>query len=338
MSVKIGINGFGRIGKLVFRHSFTNPHIDTIVVNDLMPLPTLAYLLKYDTVHGNFNRHVEMLDDHKIRVDDKLIHCYAEPDPENIPWEKHGVSYVVESSGRFSSKTLLQKHLRDNILRVILTCPPADTIDRNIVIGVNENTLLPSDRLISNTSCTTNCVAPVLKILDNTFGINRAFMNTVHPYTNNQSIMDAPHADLRRSRAAAANIIPTTSTAIKAVINLFPHLKDRFDGLATRVPVIDGALIELCVLLKNNTSVLELNNLMKKYADESLRGILAYTSDPIVSSDIINNPHSVIFDSLSTKVLGADMAQLILWYDNEFAYSLRVADLILLLGAQDKLL
>jgi len=338
MGVKIGINGFGRIGKLVFRHSFSYTDIDVIVVNDLMDIHTLAYLLKYDTVHGPFRHDINIVNNHKLLIDGHEVFYYSEQCPSNIPWDKHEVNYVIESSGKFTQKEDLSKHFRTNIKRVILSCPPADKIDKCVVIGVNEKDINKTHKIISNTSCTTNCIAPVLMVLDNHFGINKAFINTVHPYTNNQSIMDAPHKDLRRARAAAANIIPTTTTAIKAVIEIMPHLAQKFDGIATRVPLTDGALIELTALLNKNTTKEGINNIMKEAACSYLKGIMEYTSDPIVSSDIINNPHSVIFDALSTKVLGDDMIQLIVWYDNEFAYSKRLVELILLLGKQDNII
>jgi len=337
MSIKVGINGFGRIGKLVFRHSFNCPDINTIVVNDLMDIKTLAHLLKYDTVHGPFDKEVEILDKNKLLVDGHVIHFYSEKCPAEIPWEKHELDYIIESSGIFTNRYSLEKHLRPKIKRVILSCPPTDQIDKNIVIGVNEQELMASHKIISNTSCTTNCIAPLLKILDENFGIERAFINTVHPYTNNQCIIDAPHKDLRRARAAAANIIPTTSSAISAVIDIMPHLKGKFDGFATRVPVTDGSLIELTALLLKDVSIEMINSCVKNAVKEQYKGIISYTEDPIVSSDIINNPHSGIFDALSTKVLGGNMVQLVIWYDNEFAYSRRLVELILILAKMDGL-
>ncbi len=338
MGVKIGINGFGRIGKLVFRHSFSYSDIDVIVVNDLMDINTLAYLLKYDTVHGPFKHDVSIVDEHKLKINGHDVFYYSEKCPSNIPWERHDVNYIIESSGKFTKEEDLKKHFREGIERIILSCPPTGKIDKCVVIGVNEKEINKSHKIISNTSCTTNCIAPVLMVLDNNFGINSCFINTVHPYTNNQSIIDAPHKDLRRSRAAAANIIPTTTTAIKVVIKIMPQLTNKFDGIATRVPLIDGALIELTALLNNDTTPENINNLMKEAAGSYLKGVMEYTYDPIVSSDIINNPHSVIFDGLSTKVLNHKLVQLVLWYDNEFAYSKRLVELILILGKQDKLI
>jgi len=337
MSIKVGINGFGRIGKLFFRHSFDYNEIALIVVNDLMDIQTLAHLLKYDTVHGPFNKSVEVVSDNKINVEGHIINVYTAKCPGEIPWQNHKLDYIIESSGKFTTRQELEKHFRPGIKRVILSCPPSDNIDKNIVIGVNEHEINETHRIISNTSCTTNCLAPLIKILDENFGIEKAFMNTVHPYTNNQRIIDAPHTDLRRARAAAANIIPTTTTAIAALINIMPHLTGKFDGFATRVPILDGSLIEITALLSSNVSVKSINDCIKKEATTKYKGILSYTEDPIVSSDIINNPHSGIFDALSTKVLGGNLIQLVIWYDNEYAYSKRLSELVLLLGTIDNL-
>lgn len=337
MKITVGINGFGRIGKLFFRHCFNCKEIDMIVVNDLMDIHTLAHLLKYDTVHGPFNGEVKVEDPHTLMVNGHRVFYYSEKHPSQIPWENHNPDYIIESSGMFTTRDALEAHLRPGIKKVLLSCPPTDAIDRNIVIGVNEQELQATDRIISNLSCTTNCMAPLLKILDEHYGIETAFMNTVHPYTNNQRIIDAPHKDLRRARTAAANIIPTTTTAIDAVISIMPHLKGKFDGIATRVPVPDGALIELTARFINEVSVESINNLIASKAANELLGILAYTEDPIVSSDIVNNPHSGIFDSLCTKVLGKHTAQMIIWYDNEFAYSKRLAELVLLMAKVDGL-
>jgi len=335
MSIRIGINGFGRIGKLVLRHSFKYPEIEVVAVNDLMDINTMAHLLKYDTVHGKLEKPVKVNADNSITVNGNTFKVYAEAMPERIPWEKHNLDYIIESSGMFTTYESLKKHLRNGIKKVILSCPATDKLDKNIVIGVNEHELSDTDAIISNTSCTTNCIAPLLKILENHFGIEKAFINTVHPYTNNQRIIDAPHKDLRRARAAAANLIPTTTSAIKAVEEIMPQLKGKFDGIATRVPLVDGSLIELTVLFKNKVDVQIINRTVKAATEEQFEGILEYTEDPIVSSDIINNPHSGIFDALSTKVLGDDFAQLIIWYDNEFAYSKRIVELIVLAAEID---
>jgi len=337
VAIRIGINGLGRIGKLVLRHSFMYPEIEVVAVNDLMDINTMKHLLKYDTVHGRLEKPVSIVNGDSIRVNGNTFMVYNVALPQEIPWEKHSPHYIIDSSGMFTTHDSLSQHLRAGIKKVILTCPPTGPIDRNIVISVNEKTLCASDRIISNTSCTTNCIAPLLKILDKHFGLEKAFMNTVHPYTNNQRIIDAPHKDLRRARAAAANLIPTTTSAIKAIEGIMPQLVGKFDGIATRVPLVDGSLIELTAILKSNVDVAQVNNTVKMESTEGFAGILEYTDDPIVSSDIINNPHSGIFDSLSTKVLGGNFVQLIIWYDNEYAYSKRVVELIRLSAQLDGL-
>lgn len=319
MAVKIGINGIGRIGKLVLRHSFDDPNLEVVAVNDLMSIDTLAYLLKYDTVHRTFSREIEVADPNTLLVNGKRVAFHSAPEPKVIPWEEHNAEYIIESSGHFTSYAQLEAHLKPGIHRVILSCPAGDKVDKTIVLGVNEDILTKKDRIISNASCTTNCIAPVLKILNNTFGFEKGFMNTVHPFTNNQSLTDGPHNDLRRARAAATNIIPTTSTAIKAVCDVLPLMKCKLDGFATRVPVADGAFVELVAELSSDTSVEELNYTFKKASETYLKNILAYTEDPIVSSDIINDPHSAIFDALSTKVIDKRMIQILVWYDNEYA-------------------
>jgi glyceraldehyde 3-phosphate dehydrogenase len=292
------------------------------------------HLIKYDSTHGRFSGTVEPVEG-GIMVNGKRIAVTAFPDPADIPWHAYGTDYVIEASGYFTSRALLQKHLVAGAKKVILSCPPKDQMDRTVVMGVNDIFLGTEDCIISNASCTTNCLAPVMMILEKELGIDRAFMNTVHPFTNNQVILDAPHKDLRRARTGAVNIIPTTSTAVEALLLIMPEMKGRFDGLAVRVPVHDGSLIELSVLLKKQTSVPQVNQLMKTASEGSLRGILGYTSDPIVSSDIIGDTHSAIFDALSTRVLGGNFLQLIIWYDNETGYSNRIVDLVIKMGCMD---
>jgi len=327
MSLKIGINGFGRIGKLVFRLLQEKPDIEIVGINDPADITTLAHLLKYDSAHGRFSGSIE-ISDNKLIVNNKPIQVYHERIPADIPRTMHGADVVIEASGLFTTREQLSQHLSSGARKVILTCPAKDALDKTIIIGINENTLTSEDRIISNASCTANCAAPMLKILHENFGIEKVFMNTVHPATNNQRLIDAPHPDLRRSRTALTNIIPTTSTAIAVIKGLMPFLNDRFDGLATRVPVDDGSLIEFTALVEKETSVSEVNKAFEKAANGGLKGIVEYTSDPIVSSDIIGNPHSAIFDSRPTKVLTGNFIQVIGWYDNEFGYSSRVVDLI----------
>ncbi|MEI6123957.1 MAG: type I glyceraldehyde-3-phosphate dehydrogenase [Bacteroidota bacterium] len=327
MTTKIGINGFGRIGKLVFRLLQNKPDIAIVGINDTANTETLAHLLKYDSAHGRFLGTIEIANDTLI-VNGKPIQVYHERIPAKIPRTMHGADIVIEASGMFTTREQLAQHLSSGARKVILTCPPKDQLDKTIIIGINENTLTPSDCIVSNASCTANCVAPMLKVLHDSFGIDRVFMNTVHPATNNQSLIDAPRNDLRRSRTALSNIIPTTSTAIAVVKELMPFLEGKFDGFATRVPVEDGSLIELNALLLKNTSVAEINKVFLEAAQGYLMGVLDYTADAIVSSDIIGNSHSAIYDSLCTRVLQGNFVQVVGWYDNEFGYSNRVVDLI----------
>jgi len=331
MSIRVGINGFGRIGKLVFRLMLQNKDFEVVGINDTADINTLAHLLKYDSAHGPFLGSVEVRDD-KLIVNGKPIMVYHENIPADIPQTMSGADIVIESSGVFLTRESLSGHLKSGAEKVILTCPPQNPLDKTIIIGINENTLTSSDHLISNASCTANSVAPLIKVLHEKFGLVQAFMNTVHPATNNQRLIDAPHKDLRRSRTALTNIIPTTSTAIPIIIELFPFLKDKFDGLATRVPVEDGSLIEITAQLSSNVTVEEINKAFYEASASNLKNIIQYCSDPIVSGDIINNPHSVIFDSLLTKVISNNFIQIIAWYDNEYGYSNRVVDLAKLIG------
>ncbi|HOY30404.1 MAG TPA: type I glyceraldehyde-3-phosphate dehydrogenase [Bacteroidales bacterium] len=327
MSLKIGINGFGRIGKLVFRLLQEKPDIEIVGINDPANIITLAHLLKYDSAHGRFSGTVD-ISGNKLIVNKKPIEVYHEQIPADIPRTMHGADIVIEASGLFTTRDQLSQHLTSGAEKVILTCPPKDELDKTIIIGINEDTITSNDRIISNASCTANCAAPLLKIVHDNFGIERIFMNTVHPATNNQRLIDAPHPDLRRSRTALTNIIPTTSTAIPLIKKLMPFLNDCFDGLATRVPVDDGSLIEFAIVVKKNTNADEVNHSFRQASIGVYKGIVEYTSDPIVSGDIIGNPHSAIFDSRCTKVLKDNFIQIIGWYDNEYGYSSRVVDLI----------
>jgi glyceraldehyde 3-phosphate dehydrogenase len=328
MAIRIGINGLGRIGKLVFRLALNTPGIELVQLNDPMDISLLAHLLKYDSIHGKFQEEVKA-EKGFISVGGKKIPVTSEKRPGLIPWQSHEVDIVVESSGRFKTRPELEKHLRGSVRNVILSCPPGDDlIDRTVVMGVNQNQLLPSDRFISNASCTTNCVALVLKVLHDSFGVKKAFMNTVHPYTSNQSLQDGDHQDFRRARAAAVNLIPTTSSAIRSVGLVMPELKNLFDGFATRVPVPDGSFVEVAALVEKRVDPQVVREAFQVAAETRMKGFLEYCKDPIVSSDIINNPHSAIFDSLCTKVIGDDFLQVLAWYDNETGYSNRIIDLI----------
>jgi glyceraldehyde 3-phosphate dehydrogenase len=331
MAIRVGINGMGRIGKVVFRILSDQADIELVGINDLMELETLVHLIRYDSTHGIFKGQISSSGEDLV-VNGKKVHVSRHADPEMIPWKEWGVDIVLESSGRFTSGPLLEPHLRAGASKVILSCPAKGALDRTVVIGVNDQELTAKDRIVSNASCTTNCLAPVLKLLDTHYGIDRVFMNTIHPFTNNQVIIDAPHKDLRRARTAGVNIIPTTSTAIEALTQIMPELNGRFDGLAVRVPVHDGSLIEISAILQRNTDTVSLNRMLRLASENELRGILAYTDDPIVSADIIGDPHSGIVDGISTKVLGGNYVQLIVWYDNETGYSNRIVDLMHLMG------
>lgn len=325
--IKLGINGFGRIGKIVFRLLIEHPEIQLVGINDPMDNKTLLHLLKYDSVHGRLHEDLSCSNTHLI-IGEKYIPISHFTNPEEIPWKEWGAELVLESSGRFKTRPLLEKHFKAGAKKIILSCPAEDDSIKTIIIGVNEYILNSEDNIISNASCTANCVAPLLHVLDQNFGIETVFLNTVHPYTNNQQIIDSPHSDLRRARTAGNNIIPTSSTAVKAVHKVMPHLKDRFHGIATRVPVPDGALTEFVLNFQKDVTPEMINHAVKNATENAMKGIIEYCADPIVSSDIINNPSSCIFDSLCTKVVGGKAAQVISWYDNEYGYSNRIVDLI----------
>ena len=328
-NTRIAINGFGRIGRNVFKVALEKNNLEIVAINDLTDAKTLAHLLKYDSVHGRFNGTVEATDDSLV-VNGQTIPIFAERDPKPLPWGKLNVDVAIESTGVFASASGPRGGYRDHLTagakKVILTVPAQDQDITTVVLGVNDEAIQPNIDAYSNASCTTNCLAPLAKVLHNTFGIERGFMNTVHAYTNDQKILDLPHSDLRRARAASESIIPTTTGAARAVSLVIPDLKGKLDGMAMRVPVKDGSVIDLTVELKKEGSKDELNAAVKQAAEAELRGVLEYTTDPIVSCDIIGNPHSSIFDSLSTMVMG-NMVKVVSWYDNEMGYSNRVVDL-----------
>jgi len=327
MSVKIGINGFGRIGRTVFRILSDRSDIEIAGINDLFENQQLVYLLKYDSVMGVFPKEVTADDDY-MYVDGRKIAMTAEKDPAKIPWGDLGVDIVVESTGVFTKREGLQKHLDGGAKKVILTVPAKDEIDATIVVGVNDDTLKPEHRLVSNASCTTNCLAPIAKILHERFGIEEGFITTVHAYTNDQRLADVPHKDFRRSRAATQNIIPTTTGAARAVGKVLPQLKGKLDGMAMRVPVPDGSIVDLVARLNGKPAVDEVNAAVREAAEGLLTKIVEYSEVPLVSTDIIGNPHSSIFDALSTRAAGDGYVKVIAWYDNEWGYSNRVVDLI----------
>ena len=326
MSIKVGINGFGRIGRNVFRVIAEREGIDVLAINDLTDARTLSILLKYDSVHGRFNGEVGTKDNALV-VKGKEIRLTKERDPASLPWKELGVEVVIESTGIFTTKADCEKHLEAGAKKVILSAPAKDQLDATIVMGINDNDLKPEHKIVSNASCTTNCLGPLAKVINDNFGIEKGLMTTIHAYTNDQKVADLMHSDLRRARAAAINIIPTTTGAAKAIGEVIPELKGKLDGMAMRVPVANGSVTDLVATVKKNVSIEEINNVIKTASENELKGILEYCEDPIVSSDIIDNAHSCIFDSLSTYVIGDNLVKVIGWYDNEWGYSNRMVDL-----------
>jgi glyceraldehyde 3-phosphate dehydrogenase len=328
MAVRVGINGFGRIGRLVFRALAAKPEeFEVVAINDLADAKHLALLLKYDSVHGRFKGTVEA-GEKTLVVNGKEIRITTQTDPAALPWKELKVQVALESTGRFTNKSALQKHIDAGAERVILSAPAKDKLDGTIVIGVNDHTLKSSDRIVSNASCTTNCLAPMAKVLHETFGIEKGLMTTCHAYTNDQRVADQVHEDPYRARAAAVNIIPSTTGAAKAVGEVIPDLNGKLTGFSLRVPVPCGSITDLTSLLKKNTSKEEVNAAFKAAAAGPLKGILEYATDPLVSSDIIGNPHSSIVASDWTTVIDGNLVKTISWYDNEWGYSCRTAELI----------
>jgi glyceraldehyde 3-phosphate dehydrogenase len=331
MAINVAINGFGRIGRLVYRHALGEAGINVVAVNDLTSPEILAHLLKYDSVHGRFPGKVSATEN-GIKVNDTILKVLSETDPASLPWKDMGVDIVIESTGRFTKKELASQHIEAGANKVIISAPSPDA-DIMIVMGVNDSEYKKDAHdVISTASCTTNCLAPVAKVLNDSFGITKGLMTTIHAYTNDQRILDLPHKDLRRARAAAVSMIPTTTGAARAVSKVLPALAGKLDGMAVRVPTADGSLVDLTVELEKSTSKEEINAAMKQAAEGPLKGILEYTEDPIVSVDIIGNPHSSIFDAPSTMVVGDNLFKVLSWYDNEFGYSGRMVDMLKLIG------
>jgi glyceraldehyde 3-phosphate dehydrogenase len=328
--IKIAINGFGRIGRVFLRNAINREELEISVVNDVTDAATLAHLLKYDSVHRAFPGEVRAEKD-KLVVNGKEIRVVSFKDPSQLPWKEHGIDIVIECTGHFLDEKSAGLHLQAGARKVILSAPAKSDTIKAVVLGVNENILSPEDRIISNASCTTNCAAPMLKVLEEEFGINEAYITTVHSYTSDQRIHDAPHKDLRRARAAAMSIIPTSTGAAKAITKIFPHLEGRIGGCGMRVPVPDGSLTDITCVLKKVPSVKEINSAFRRAADGNLKGILQYTEDPVVSVDVIGNPHSVLYDAEFTSVVGS-LVKIIGWYDNEWGYSNRLVDLALRMG------
>jgi len=329
--MRVAINGFGRIGRSVFRILDQNKDIEVIAINDLSNQESLAYLLKYDTIMGRFSGNVNIEKD-ILYTDNESVQMLSERDPSKLPWEDLNIDIVIESTGVFRTCSALETHLKTGAKKVILTVPAKDEIDNTVVVGVNEDTLKKEQRIVSNASCTTNCLAPMAKILDVAFGIKQGVMNTVHAYTNDQRLADVPHSDLRRSRAAAENIIPTSTGAARAVGMVLPELSGKLDGIASRVPVPDGSVVDLFIELEKEVTTQDIHDAVKVAAEtERMKNILYYSDSHIVSSDIIGNPYSSIYDSKCTKVKSGKYVRTINWYDNEWGYSNRVVDLIRLM-------
>lgn len=327
--IKVAINGFGRIGRITFKALLEKNNLEVVAVNDLTDTKTLAHLLKYDSIHGRFNGTVEAKDN-AIVVNGKEIKVYAEKDPAQLPWGNLGIDVVLESTGRFTDEEGAGKHLKAGAKKVVISAPAKGNIP-TIVLGVNSDTLKGDEKIISNASCTTNCLAPIAKILHENFGLESGYITTIHAYTADQQLQDAPHKDLRRARAAAMSIIPTSTGAARAVGLVLPALKGKLDGIAMRVPTPTGSCTDLVCVLSKDVSVEEINAAVKKAAENEMKGILEYTEDPIVSADIVGNPYSSIFDAQLTSVNGK-LVKVVSWYDNEAGYSSRSADLISMMG------
>lgn len=326
MAIKVAINGFGRIGRNVYRHAFADDSLEFVAVNDLTSPDVLAHLLKYDSVHGRFPADVSATNG-GLKVNGKTLRVLSETDPAKLPWKELGVDLVFESTGLFTKREDAAKHIAAGAKKVLISAPSKDS-DIMIVMGVNDDQYnKDAHHVISTASCTTNCLAPVAKVLEDKFGIKRGLMTTIHAYTNDQRILDLPHKDLRRARAAAVSIIPTTTGAAAAVAKVLPSVEGKLDGMAVRVPTADGSLVDLTVELEGNATVEAINAAMKEAAEGPLKGILEYTEDPIVSIDVVGNPHSSVFDAKATMSIGGRMFKVLAWYDNEIGYSRRMVDM-----------
>jgi glyceraldehyde 3-phosphate dehydrogenase len=324
--IRVAINGFGRIGRVFTRAIQGNDNIELVAINDLSDTATLAHLLKYDSVHRGFNGTISATGNEMV-INGHVVKVFNEKDPENLPWSKLNVDIVIESTGLFRTKALASKHIKAGAKKVILSAPAEEDGIRTVVMGINDDLIDGTEQIISNASCTTNCAAPMVKIIDELCGIQNGYITTIHSYTGDQRLHDAPHSDLRRARAAAESIVPTTTGAAKAITKIFPHLHGHMGGGGIRVPVPDGSLTDITCMVNNPVSAEEFNRVFKEYAEGSLKGILEYIDDPIVSTDIIGNTHSVIYDSELTSVIG-NMIKVVGWYDNEVGYSNRIVDLI----------
>ncbi|MCO6499127.1 MAG: type I glyceraldehyde-3-phosphate dehydrogenase [Vicingus serpentipes] len=324
--VRVAINGFGRIGRVFTRVIQDHPNIQLVAINDLADTKTLAHLLKYDSVHGHFDGDIDISGD-DLLINQHPVKILTERNPEELPWASLGIDIVIESTGLFRTKELASKHIIAGAKKVIISAPSKSNDLKTVVLGINEHSIDGTENILSNASCTTNATAPLIKVLDDLCGIETAFLTTVHSYTNDQKLHDAPHEDLRRARGGALSIIPTSTGAASAITKIFPQLKGKIEGYAVRVPVPDGSLIDVCATVKKSTTKEEINAAFKKAAITNLKGVLAYTDEPIVSIDIVGNPYSCIFDSDLTSVIG-NTVKVVGWYDNEAGYSNRLVDLI----------
>jgi len=327
MPIRVAINGFGRIGRLVYRAGMKNSKLEFVAVNDLADAKTLAHLLKYDSIHGKLSDEIKV-EDSQIIISGKPLEVLKQKEVAGLPWGKMGIDVVVESSGRFTDKETASVHLKDGAKKVLISAP-AKGADATIVLGVNDSAYdIKKHKVISIGSCTTNCLAPLAKILNDNFGIQKGFMTTIHAYTNDQATLDQVHKDLRRARAASISMIPTTTGAAKAISLVLPELEGKMDGVAIRVPVPDGSIVDLTCLVNKDTSVAEVNQVFQEAASGKMKKYLEYTEDPIVSADIVGNPHSAVFDSLSTMVMGKNLVKVFAWYDNEWGFSCRMVDML----------
>jgi glyceraldehyde 3-phosphate dehydrogenase len=326
--VKVAINGFGRIGRCVLRAALKrNSRLEFVAINDLTDAPTLAHLLKHDSVHGRLEADVKA-DGSSLIVNGSKIQVLAERDPEKLPWKQLGIDVVLESTGLFTKREDAEKHIKAGARKVVISAPAKGEGVKSICMGVNDSVITADDTVLDNASCTTNSLTPVVKVLEDSFGVEKGFMTTIHGYTSDQRLLDAPHKDLRRARAAATNIIPTTTGAAKATGKVIISTQGKLDGIAVRVPVADGSLTDLVAVLKRNVTIEEVNAAMKKAAEGPLKGILEYSEEPLVSTDILGNPASSIFDAKSTKVIGGNLVKVLAWYDNEWGYSNRILELM----------
>lgn len=332
MTVRIAINGFGRIGRMILKAGFADPEIEFVAVNDLTDTKTLAHLFKYDSVQGRWEGDIGFTE-HAVRINGKEVPVYAEKDPSKLPWKKHTVDVVMECTGFFTRKDQAMPHINAGAKKVLISAPAkGPEYVKTIVKGVNEHELTKEDIIVSNASCTTNCLAPMVKVLNDNFGVKRGFMSTTHAYTADQRLVDSPHKDLRRARAAAINLVPTSTGAARAVGEVIPALKGRLDGFAIRAPVPSGSIVNFVCEVDKKANIAQINELFRNVGQYHMKGVLQYTEEPIVSSDIVHNPHSCIFDALSTEVIQDTFVNVVGWYDNEWGFSCRMIDVAKVMG------